>query len=132
MRACAPLVLLALLAPMEPARAEDGVTSAELKRCLDTSGGVTAAMTECLSNELALQDKRLNEVYQALMRKASEQQASELRKAQRAWLAYRDATCGLFDTFGGGGSLDRVNVGSCEVDIVARRVRFLENLSSTE
>lgn len=133
MRARVPLVLAALLSLMaHAARAEDEVTSPQLKRCLDTSGTTTIGMNACLSDELARQDKRLNQVYQALMRKASATQAAELRTAQRAWLAYRDVTCGLFATFGEGGTIDQINVGSCEVDVLARRVKFLEDLSAGE
>ena len=86
-------------------------------------------MRDCQSEKLARQDKRLNQVYRALMRKASEKQASELREDQRAWLAYRDATCKLLHTFGTGGTIDLINAGSCEVDILTRRVGFLESLS---
>ena len=133
MRVGVGLVVAAILSLSATcAVAEDDVTSPQMKRCLDASGGVTAAMRECQSEEIARQDKRLNQVYQSLMRRVSEKQASELRTAQRAWLAYREATCGLIFTFGTGGTIDLINVGGCEVDSRARRVKFLETLHAGE
>ncbi|MEJ7925742.1 lysozyme inhibitor LprI family protein [Sphingobium sp. AN641] len=43
--------------------------------------------------ELAHADAQLNSSYRALMRRLSSSDQNALRKAQRAWLAFRDADC---------------------------------------
>jgi len=56
-------------------------------------GGTQIEMTACAVDDLALADKKLNEVYKALMKKeaANKPFVEKLRAAQKAWLAFRDA-----------------------------------------
>lgn len=112
------------------AKAAQSVTSSEHATCIDKSGGVTSEMLDCDSAEMRRQDKRLNGAYQKLMASGSDAQKAALRDSQRLWLAYRESNCDLVSKFGGGGTLDALGASSCEVDTLAQRVRFLENLSS--
>jgi uncharacterized protein YecT (DUF1311 family) len=50
-------------------------------------------LNACASDEFAKADKELNQTYQALIKKESDDQLfiSKLRVAQKAWLAFRDA-----------------------------------------
>ena len=49
--------------------------------------------SEC--TELATLDAQLNRIYRAKMKSQSAQRRKNLRKAQRAWLATMNATCGI-------------------------------------
>lgn len=52
-------------------------------------------ISQCLGDELRLEDQRINESYQALMKKLGEAEKTALRDVQRAWLKKRDAACRL-------------------------------------
>ncbi|MDR5853564.1 lysozyme inhibitor LprI family protein [Caballeronia sp. LZ062] len=71
------------------------------------------AMNECVGRELKAADQKLNDTYRALLSKVSKDGAEQLRKAQRAWLAWRDAQC-AFDTMGTrGGSSNSMENAMC-------------------
>ena len=55
--------------------------------------GVTVEMVDCLNAKAEFWDKRLNAAYPKALKVAQPKQREQLRKAQRAWVAYRDANC---------------------------------------
>ncbi|MGF6851219.1 lysozyme inhibitor LprI family protein [Paraburkholderia sp. CI3] len=59
--------------------------------------GDQANMNACADRSFKEADRELNKVYQALMGHMSEPAMANLLRAQRAWLAWRDAQC-AFDT----------------------------------
>jgi uncharacterized protein YecT (DUF1311 family) len=84
---------------------------------------------ECLGAEYTRQDKRLNDAYRKLLARVSKQKGDELRKVQRAWLAYVEAECGfLYDNEAFAGTSDRVEASSCNVTERARRAADLEGI----
>jgi len=87
----------------------------------------TAAMRECSGAELKRQDDRLNQNYKKAMDSLEEEQKGKLRDAQRKWVAYRDANCGMYYTMTGG-TIDQLNGIGCEVDMTKQRAGELENL----
>ncbi len=104
------LTLIAFLGPLMVAAADDqavsamakatGFTEQEIREHGETGcdSGVQLHMTICALYHYYEKDVALNAAYQALMRRLQQPSArEELRKAQRAWLAYRDAQC-RFDT----------------------------------
>jgi uncharacterized protein YecT (DUF1311 family) len=94
---------------------------------LDKAGGVTPAMQDCIAEELERQDRRLNTTYQTLMGSVSEKRRTQLRDAQRKWIAFRDANCRFyFDP--DGGSAARLASNECVVTLTARRAEELQNL----
>ena len=63
----------------------------------------TRDMHDCMDNEWKKSDAELNRVYQESLKKLKPEQAALLRKAQRAWLTYRDAQCDAdYKMFAGG------------------------------
>jgi uncharacterized protein YecT (DUF1311 family) len=56
----------------------------------------TAATTECYNRERKIWDDLLNENFRVLRDDLDEGQKSKLRDMQRAWIAYRDTTCGFY------------------------------------
>ena len=58
-------------------------------------GTSTLGSAECFGVEWATWDVLLNENFKNLLSELDEQQAAKLRAMQRAWIAYRDTTCGF-------------------------------------
>ena len=50
-------------------------------------------MVQCVGVELTVQDTALNAAYRSLVADMTPDQKAGLQKAQRAWIAFRDADC---------------------------------------
>ena len=62
--------------------------------CLDAPDGQsTMGTVQCIGVELKVQDAALNAAYRALVADMTPDQKAGLQKAQRAWIAFRDADC---------------------------------------
>lgn len=122
--------LLLLSALASAAQASGDGYSYEHNQCLEASGGVTVAMLECIGSEIKLQDQRLNENYKAGMQALEPALKEQLRAAQRLWIQYRDAECGLRGQLTGG-TIDRLNGASCVLDMTRTRANELGWLSDT-
>jgi uncharacterized protein YecT (DUF1311 family) len=62
--------------------------------CVHRAGNMSnGALIECYSKEAAVWDQRLNAAYRAALSKMEKDAADNLRKTQRAWIAWRDASC---------------------------------------
>lgn len=86
--------------------------------CIDSPNGYsTVAMSYCLSEELAVWDKKLNDSYahvlaaaqaadaeMAELGSAAEKQEPLLRRMQRDWIAFRDSACSYEGSRWGGGT----------------------------
>lgn len=53
----------------------------------------TVDTTDCFDREYKKADAELNRIYQLAFTGLDEKAADNLRKAQRAWIVYRDAQC---------------------------------------
>jgi uncharacterized protein YecT (DUF1311 family) len=94
---------------------------------MEKSGGVTMEMLECSDKEDSLQDKRLNEAFQALLKETAPKRKQKLRDAQRAWLVFRKVNCEFYaDPDGGTSSL--IATASCFLSATANRAKELEDL----
>ncbi len=103
--------------------------SKELAQCIGKSGGSDFAMIECNGTEYTKQDRRLNDAYRKLLARVSKPKAEELRKVQRAWIAYVEAHCKfLYDNDELAGTLDRLAASNCSVTERATRATDLESL----
>src|SRR5438309_1095621 len=54
---------------------------------------VLAADQDTRQFELRKADQKLNELYQKILRRLSEVEQSKFRKAQRAWISFRNLDC---------------------------------------
>jgi len=116
-----------LLSGPVAARAAEPKYSPAYERCLAAPAGQsTAGMIGCIGVELKAQDARLNRAYQDAMKRMDlPRQKAALTKAQRAWIAFRDADCAsLYDP--DWGTLSRVEANSCVLDRTAQRADALE------
>lgn len=100
-----------------------------LKQCLKDSGDTTPGMRDCLNEEHAYQDKRLNQVYRKLMANLEMAERESLRQEERRWIAFRDKFCAVAPDPGQGQELD---ADSCLVDQTADRATELESRLSQE
>lgn len=91
--------------------------------CVKASGGVTAALNDCIGTEHDYQDKRLNTAYQSLRKSLSTAQRNALRDEERAWIGDRDKKCAP-DPDGGTGSM--LDSNQCALSETAERAATLE------
>ena len=85
----------------------------------------TLDMNACNAAELKLRDAALNVAYTKALVRASGA-ADAFKGAERAWIAYRDADCGVYANREAFGSLGTVEAGTCLIDRTIERTRALE------
>ncbi len=106
-----------------------------------TPGGYsTVGMGGCLDRELSFWDDRLNEVYRALRadeRAEDEERSGEfgyvsraeaLRDMQRAWIAWRDATCDYERAQWGGGTGGGPATAGCLMRLTGEQALYLARM----
>ncbi len=98
--------------------------------CVDKrSSASDGAMADCYRIETAIWDELLNENYKALMATLDADQAEKLRAMQRAWIAYRDTTCGFYwDKIQG--TMANPMISACTARETARRAVLLRFFST--
>lgn len=135
MRLVLALAALAVLAAT-PALAVDaaqieGRYSPAFDKCLESPDGQsTAGMVQCAGAELEVQDRALNAAYRDLVSDMNARQKANLLKAQRAWIAFRDADCqARYDP--DWGTLSTINANMCMLRRTVERTieleEFIEN-----
>jgi uncharacterized protein YecT (DUF1311 family) len=97
--------------------------------CMEQLGGYsTQGMSACISAETEQWDGYLNREYKARMATITADQKAAFRTAQRAWIAFRDADCGLqYQMFIDGTMRSNIFTG-CMLDMTARRALALRDL----
>lgn len=115
---------ISLTASTSCAFADDGY-SAAYSACVNKAGGETASLVDCSNEELARQDARLNTAYKTAMSVLPDQNKQKLLEAQRVWIKFRDADCGVYYSLTGG-TVDLLNGSGCELDMTKERADALE------
>ncbi len=82
-------------------------------------------MTFCARQDFLAADKKLNTVYQKLSSELSVAHKSALKKAQRAWLSYRDLACHSHGLLAEGGSMQPMLVNNCLAEVTTQRTKML-------
>ena len=98
-------------------------------KCMDSAGGVTARMHQCMDQESQFWDKRLNAAYIALMASDAHSASAKakLKDAQLAWIAFRDKGClAAGDLAAEGGTLSGLTSADCSLSLTAQRAAELE------
>lgn len=115
---------------------ESGITApdcvgAAASTCMEQVGGFsTQGMSACVDAETALWDGFLNTQYKARMAALTKSQKAALQSAQRAWIAYRDADCGLqYEMFSDGTIRSNIYAG-CMLNYTSARALMLRDLGS--
>ncbi|MGC8202905.1 lysozyme inhibitor LprI family protein [Aliiroseovarius sp. PTFE2010] len=97
--------------------------------------GTTHGIAGCLQAETSVWDALLNAAYQAKMSTLALQEPhlpDQLRAAQRAWIAFRDAECDLNYELWGGGSMRSIAAADCLLAETAERALELRDLGKME
>lgn len=93
-----------------------------------TPGGEsTVGMVGCLDRETSYWDGALNYYYQDL-RKRDPDRAGSLQEVQRAWIAFRDATCGYEADAYSGGTIVGIIAADCYLRMTGRQTLFLRGV----
>jgi uncharacterized protein YecT (DUF1311 family) len=89
------------------------------------NAGTTANTTSCMSNEYKKADAELNRIYKIAFKGLDPKEADNLKKAQRAWIIYRDAQCDAeYAKWEGGSGGPSAHLG-CLVRLTRLRTREL-------
>lgn len=118
----------------EGAEVREACVGVMAEACMAADGGnySTVAMMECISAETAVWDRFLNAEYRQTLASFEAMDAAEtgpanarrveaLRTAQRAWIAFRDAECGLAYAVWGAGSMRMLDGAGCFKRMTAER-----------
>lgn len=85
-----------------------------------------AEMNICWGKEYKKADVELNAVYQKLVAMLDEEQKTQLKEAQLAWLKYRDLHCEFAADQYKGGSLRPTIMATCLLDVTTTRTTELQ------
>lgn len=97
--------------------------------CLGDPGSKSdGQMADCYEIEGVIWDDLLNENYKALLAELDAGQTAKARAMQRAWVAYRDTTCGFYDDKIQG-SMAVMMTAACSARETARRAMLLDFFS---
>jgi uncharacterized protein YecT (DUF1311 family) len=94
--------------------------------CVQKAGNMSnGVLNDCYDQEAAAWDKRLNIAYGEASSRMEKDALDNLRKVQRAWIAWRDATCSepylVFQ-----GTMAGPMESWCKLDITARQAIWME------
>ncbi|KVM88946.1 hypothetical protein WT77_29815 [Burkholderia stagnalis] len=115
--------------PIASAQQKVDPIEAQANACLAAPAGqTTSGMIACSHQAYVAYDKRLNEVYQRVMRSADPQTRELIRQAQRQWLAYRDAQRKADNGpwRADRGSIASVDIEALNVDAIRARIQELD------
>ena len=105
-----------------------GVAAMPVARAGDCDAGITQQeLNGCALREFKAADATLNAVYrQVIARLAGETEARQfLTKAQRAWVAFRDAECEVSASGVQGGSIQPMIASTCQTGLTKARAEAL-------
>ena len=89
-------------------------------------------LNTCTAQQYQAADKKLNQTYQAAIKRAAAPQRDLLKKAQQAWIALRDADCTFVGSGTEGGSIQPMIVNQCLTEKTVEREAFLASLMQCE
>lgn len=140
-RGFSPSVTETCLASMIESQNPTTCIGSSANHCMETTEGgwSTYGMSQCLDQELQYWDARLNAAYKSVraIRKATDKemaylgsaapsQGDALKNMQRAWIAYRDATCDYERSLWGGGTGGGPATVSCLMYMTAEQALYVE------
>jgi uncharacterized protein YecT (DUF1311 family) len=96
--------------------------------CIDKSSHATIAEVYCYETEASIWDGLLNDNYKSLLETLDKDQTAKAQAMQRAWIAYRDTTCGFYDDKIQG-TMSQTMHAACTTRETARRAMLLKFFS---
>lgn len=98
--------------------------SAVYEGCMHKAGS-TLDMIDCAGRENDRWDARLNRAYQSRMNALNDRQRSALKRAQKAWLAFREADCAAYED-DDWGTISKIDASQCVLRRTVERALELE------
>lgn len=95
--------------------------------CVDKADSDTNAVANCLTDEQARQDKRLNVTYKALLSKLAPKAKDELIHAERAWLKFQEANGALESSVYGSEAVGNLQVTENAIFRICERANALDD-----
>jgi uncharacterized protein YecT (DUF1311 family) len=103
------------------------------------AAGSTIEMAACAGESFQKADRQMNVVYAKLLTKAqmmdkdsitgtSDKAVDRLRKAQRAWVTWRDAECPMQSIPHKGGTIERILWPACAAELTEERTKALQGV----
>lgn len=96
--------------------------------CIDKTAHSTIAEVYCYETEASIWDGLLNDNYKNLLETLDKDQTAKAQAMQRAWIAYRDTTCGFYDDKIQG-TMSLTMHAACTTHETARRAMLLKFFS---
>ena len=84
-------------------------------------------MNQCAARDYRAADAVLNRTYQRLVAMLNDEEKSQLKTAQTAWLKYRDSNCEFVGDEFKGGSMRPLIYASCLADMTRKRTVEIKN-----
>ncbi|MEY4464265.1 MAG: hypothetical protein RLZZ81_1236 [Pseudomonadota bacterium] len=89
-------------------------------------------MNYCAGEEYKKVDKKLNQIYQEILKHISEEQVNLLKKSQNLWIKYRDAECEFQSSGVYGGSVYPMILLMCFTGKTEGRIKEFEAMLKCE
>ena len=100
-----------------------------LAQNIDCKDAITQMeMNICAGKDYQAADKRLNKVYGKLLAASDDKDKELLRKAERAWITFRDTQCEYQASGSSGGSIHPMELAGCYEALTDARTKQLEQL----
>lgn len=124
---------LVLVAAPQARATHEAWESPAFQACMGKAAGVTLDMHDCISAEFIRRDGELNAAYKALLTGLDgPPQTDAWRKAQCAWVAFRNAECSAEPSAEIGGSIFPILVDSCATRLTYRRTQDLREAAEAQ
>ncbi len=101
--------------------------SPQYSDCMIDAGGVTYDMTQCMNEEIAYQNERLDKALQGVMKQLILERQNKLAAAQKLWKQYRELSCRFYYD-PDGGTMVTLNVSSCFMTKTATKADEIESM----
>jgi uncharacterized protein YecT (DUF1311 family) len=88
-------------------------------------------MNICAGKEFNSSDAQLNTLYNKKIKTLNKTHKTVLKKAQRAWITYRDLACESYGLNAEGGTMQSMLVSNCLTEITRQRIKMLEDQFQT-
>lgn len=119
-----PAILLVLVCLLT----SPGLSGQGRKRSDPCSKAETQAeLNICAGKEYKAADVSLNQVYRQLVALLDDQEKTQLKEAQTAWLKYRDTNCEFVADQYKGGTIRPMILGYCLAEVTRNRTTELKN-----
>lgn len=85
-------------------------------------------LNSCTAGQYQAADKKLNQTFQAALKRSTPPQAAMLKKAQQSWITLRDSDCAFVSSGVEGGSAQPMVQNQCLTDKTNEREAWLTSL----